>query len=463
MSLSSKIKKFLLFGALLACFGKDGKSQIAIYVISSSSLPARCSVSQGAIHFKTSGGAGVEGLYFCGPANDEWTYTGITGSGIVTSISGTTNEITASGSTGAVTLSIPSTFVTPGTVSSTDSIMRGSSSGQVDWASNADGSCLTSTNLTYTFHICYLNNGEFEITDEDGNPGHIYFQKSSYLNPYNGTGANAIPVCGTGGTVHAIGTVTDPVTTTVNAVYVPGGTNNSNYLVSCENVAGTYQWVLLDGSGLPGGSNYNGYGMWQLTIPAGLTNWLNQGSSVSVTGTHFVAIAAPASSAYSLRILNEPCPSGFTGGTLDLYALVVSSGPVQSGITTGGIEFDDGTKVFTLGESFNATSSQIASVTNTATSGGTQSGINSDNLEQPLTTPIWYHAHDSSGNLTFDYSFDGVGTPGVNGGWRRLTTSSNGNLSAVTNCGFYANSQSSGFFASTTILSYGFASSLTAQ
>src|SRR5277367_4833498 len=248
MSLSSKIKKFLLFGALLACFGKDGKSQIAIYVISSPNLPTHCSVAQGSIHFKTSGGSGVEGLYFCGPSNDEWTYTGASGSGGVSSISGTINEITASGSTGAITLSIPSTFVAPGTISSTDSIMRGSSSGQVDWASNADGSCLTSTNLTYTFHICYLNNGEFEITDGSGNPGHIYFQKNSYLNPYYGTGANAIPVCGTGGTVHAIGTVSDPVTTTVNSVYVAGGTNNSNYLVSCENAAGTYQWVLLDGS-----------------------------------------------------------------------------------------------------------------------------------------------------------------------------------------------------------------------
>jgi len=60
MYLSSKIKKFLIFSAFLACFGKDGKSQIAIYVISSPNLPARCSVAQGAIHFKTSGGAGVQ-------------------------------------------------------------------------------------------------------------------------------------------------------------------------------------------------------------------------------------------------------------------------------------------------------------------------------------------------------------------------------------------------------------------
>jgi trimeric autotransporter adhesin len=45
-----------------------------------------------------------------------------TGTGDVTSIIGTTNQITASSPTGAVTLSIPSTFVAPGTITSTGNI-----------------------------------------------------------------------------------------------------------------------------------------------------------------------------------------------------------------------------------------------------------------------------------------------------------------------------------------------------
>lgn len=44
----------------------------------------------------------------------------------VTSIAGTANQITASAPTGAVTLSIPSTFIAPGTIASTTSLTAGS-------------------------------------------------------------------------------------------------------------------------------------------------------------------------------------------------------------------------------------------------------------------------------------------------------------------------------------------------
>lgn len=44
----------------------------------------------------------------------------------VTSIAGTTNQITASASTGAVTLSIPATFIAPGSIASTTTITAGS-------------------------------------------------------------------------------------------------------------------------------------------------------------------------------------------------------------------------------------------------------------------------------------------------------------------------------------------------
>ncbi len=48
-----------------------------------------------------------------------------TSSGLVTSITGTANQIAASASTGAITLSTPSTFIAPGTIASTTSLAAG--------------------------------------------------------------------------------------------------------------------------------------------------------------------------------------------------------------------------------------------------------------------------------------------------------------------------------------------------
>jgi Head domain of trimeric autotransporter adhesin len=48
-----------------------------------------------------------------------------TGSGAVTSVTGTANQITASPTTGAVSLSIPSTFIAPGSIASTSTITAG--------------------------------------------------------------------------------------------------------------------------------------------------------------------------------------------------------------------------------------------------------------------------------------------------------------------------------------------------
>lgn len=47
------------------------------------------------------------------------------GSAVVTSITGTANQITASASTGAVTLSIPSVFIAPGSIASVGNILTG--------------------------------------------------------------------------------------------------------------------------------------------------------------------------------------------------------------------------------------------------------------------------------------------------------------------------------------------------
>lgn len=68
----------------------------------------------------------------------------ITGS-IVTSIAGTSNQITASGSTGSVTLSVPSTFIAPGSIAATSTI-----SGTVGTLSAATNQLVLGTTRTLT-------------------------------------------------------------------------------------------------------------------------------------------------------------------------------------------------------------------------------------------------------------------------------------------------------------------------
>jgi hypothetical protein len=150
------------------------------------------------------------------------------------------------------------------------------------------------------------------------------------------------------------------------------------------------------------GSKWNGYGMWQqLIVPTGLTNWANQGSAVSVPGTNFLSIAAPPASGPSLRVLNAACPSGFTGGTLDLYALIVISGGLASD-GAGGIEFDDGTKYVTFMNVLDGGSSALGTYeyTNATTYNAT---INSDG-SYPILGPVWLHVHDASGSASFPAS-----------------------------------------------------------
>jgi hypothetical protein len=209
-------------------------------------------------------------------------------------------------------------------------------------------------------------------------------------------------------------------------------------------------------------SNPNGYGMWQLTIPTNLTNWMNQGSSVSVNGTNFVSIVAPNSSGASLRVLNAACPSGFTNGTLDLYALVVGGSGNYEAATNFGIEIDDGTKLVTMGENTNTSAANTITTDEWNTTTSYNTNLNSSGGSWPWQ-PIWWHVHDASGTLTFDYSYNGLGTPNTNGSWNRITSSTNGGLSAVTNCGFYINATTSPFGGSSILLSWAFLSSLTAQ
>jgi hypothetical protein len=238
-----------------------------------------------------------------------------------------------------------------------------------------------------------------------------------------------------------------------------GTTNGSQSLLNLKN--GSNIGITQDGSGnvtiantAAGGGNYNGFGMWQLSLPAlsGLS-FANQGSSVSSSGTNFLGIAEPVSAAGRISALHKACPSA----PWDLYALVVVSGQAGGSYTFGGgLEMDDGTKVFQAGMYVNTTGAIDTEEWATFTTGSGGTVVNSDG-NFPVGVPFWIHINDTSGSLAVDYSFNGLGTPGTTG-WRRLTASTNGGLSSVTNCGFYVY----GNLASISVLDYQF-SALSAQ
>jgi hypothetical protein len=211
---------------------------------------------------------------------------------------------------------------------------------------------------------------------------------------------------------------------------------------------------------LSGGTN--GFQMWQLTVPASasFTSVNFGGATAKVSGTHFLSIAAEPSTTDGLQVLNKACPAS----PWSLFSLVVLSEAVASIVGVAGVEVDDGTHYAAIMSVANATSSIMATQKYaSATSGG--SVLSQDGSDVPILVPVWYNIQYSGTALSFYYSFDGVGTPGTNGGWRALTTAATPaslGLSAVTNCGFFAQADSASTGASATALAFQFGT-LTAQ
>lgn len=82
-------------------------------------------------------------------ATTSWNVQTATGGGAVSSVSGTTNQITASPSTGAVVLSTPSTFIAPGTIQDTTGMLL-STNATVTAAGATQG---TATALTRSYNV----------------------------------------------------------------------------------------------------------------------------------------------------------------------------------------------------------------------------------------------------------------------------------------------------------------------
>lgn len=129
----------------------------------------------------------------------------------VTSLSGTANQISASASTGVVTLSIPSTFIAPGTIASTTTITAGSnfiaSTGTSSYTSTTGtaiqvvpGAAATSTSAGGSL---FLRGGPGGSTS--GNAGGITIQGGTPVDGNGGaitvTGSNGVGVNQAGGDI----------------------------------------------------------------------------------------------------------------------------------------------------------------------------------------------------------------------------------------------------------------------
>jgi hypothetical protein len=161
-----------------------------------------------------------------------------------------------------------------------------------------------------------------------------------------------------------------------------------------------------------------------------------------VGGTKFLSISDTGGTA-ALRILHQACPTA----PWDMYGLfVISGGIAQNWI--GGLEVDDGTKVVTLYDQLDGGSSNILQDTWTTTS--SQAGSVSSVGFQGQGVPVWFHINNTSGSLTYYYSFDGLG-------WR-LFGNPSAFVSANTNCGIVllASSSSTSGNGSTTVLDFQF-------
>jgi hypothetical protein len=137
------------------------------------------------------------------------------GGAAVTSITGTTHEITASASTGAVTLSIPSTFIAPGTIAATTSVsapellVTGASSGTISILPQAAAG-------TYNFNL----------PTTAGTSGYFLTSAGGAGSPMTWTQLSSVGVTSISGTANEItaSASTGAVTLSIPSTFIAPGT-----------------------------------------------------------------------------------------------------------------------------------------------------------------------------------------------------------------------------------------------
>jgi len=213
-----------------------------------------------------------------------------------------------------------------------------------------------------------------------------------------------------------------------NANWINGSVT-SGHLATWDGTSGQLQ----DGGAVPSGSNYNGYGMWQLTVPSFTTaNWFNgSGTATLTTGTHFNSVSAPGvNSGNVIYGVATACPSP----PFDLYALFLVSTGIGQGPLLGGVDLNDGTHHLIVGQNANGSSSFLYAGTYSSVTASPSTLFDDTSggfFSLSFMYPVWWHlSANSSSAVTFSYSTDGIG-------WRTFTqqTVTNMGLTALTNCG----------------------------
>jgi hypothetical protein len=367
----------------------------------------------GTYNFNMPTTAGTSGyvLTSAGGGSSPMTWTNLS-SATVTSISGTANEITASASTGAVTLSIPNTFIAPGTIAAVTSIsspeyfLTGSGSGTISILPQAAAG-------TYNFNLPIAA----------GTSGYVLTSAGGGSSPMTWTNLSTATVTSISGTANEItaSASTGAVTLSIPSTFIAPGSIQA----TTSSAAASF---LLNGSGsgtvsiLPqaaaGTYNFN------LPITAGTSGYLltsagGAGSPMTWSNPASISVTSIAGTA------NEITASASTGAvTLSIPSTFIAPGSIAATTTVSGTTFNSST--LTASEAvFSDASKNLVSVATTGT--GNVVLATSPTLVTPLLgTP-------TSGNLSNCTNYPGVIV------WQTVQTS---NFNASVGAGYPVNTTS---------------------
>lgn len=292
----------------------------------------------------------------------------------VASVTGTTNQITSSPTTGSVVLSLPSTLIAPGTFSSTSVNVSGSTP-------SVNGLYLPSAN-TLGVSVNSLQVGRFTSTGLNATnigvttPGTGAFTTLSASSTVSGTGfstylASPPPVGSTAANTGAFTTLALSGNQTITANNASVSLNNTGS-VGFQNISGsdsgTLKWLLGENGGITGLGIYTG------TSP---TLGLQVDQSQHVFMPSLTTSAATQSGFACLGTSNQlintsvPClaiaASGLSNGVTGSGSVVLATGPTVTSLTVASsfITFS-GTTSGSLGPAIFPNSSMLVETGGTA-------------------------------------------------------------------------------------------------
>ena len=261
----------------------------------------------GTYNFNLPTTAGTSGylLTSAGGAGSPMTWSNI-GSIAVSSIAGTANEITASASTGAVTLSIPSTFIAPGTIQATTS--SAATSFLVNGATDGVISILPQAHAgTYNFNL----------PTTAGTSGYLLTSAGGAGSPMTWSNVSSIAVSSISGTTNEItaSASTGAVTLSIPSTFIAPGTIAATTSVSSPEyllTGATDGTITIIGQAHAGTYNFNlpttaGTSGYVLTSAGGggsPMTWTNLGGATvtSIAGTANEITASASTGAVTLSI-----------------------------------------------------------------------------------------------------------------------------------------------------------------